>query len=842
MIRLALTGTDSGVGKTLVGTALLAMLRARGMRVSAMKPFDTSQDDDESGSDADVLRAAAGCGDALELVRPMAIAEPDAPLVTSRQSKVPLDLMKVDDAFASLCEGRDAIVVESAGGLLGPITGELSFDDLFAAWELDVVIIAPSRMGAINAVRLTERAARTAGLRVRGVVLNTITRDSAGIAGPTNRDALADLLPGVPIVTFPWVRSAHDLEQLGRVAERHGLSALLPELSARDAVAFATPLSSRANPAPPATKVVSSIDSSGATMQSAPVHSALPVPSVSKSVAPPGAPLTPAGRLANPGDAIADTGAVGGAPTKPEAQHDTKADAGTGRHPEAKAGVRAEMRAEPGAGARAGMRAEPKAAPKETRTAAPKAVAPRAVVPKVVTPKAETPKADVPKAEMKPERERPDAIDDAFAAVPLLPPAPVTPSRSDADTSRTGRMTPGGTVKYFDEDDPRLPDEGRGSGARADRLAKFAGDARAAPRPPARSAGDSPGDFAAAATPVTSSPPRQAEPRQAEPRQAQTVGSRPDAVSEDEAAAAMDRLLAIRASRATPPEPEPTVPAVPAVARSDSSSSPSRATTPSATSTSGSRASSQPSHASSAPTPPSPRRDAPSAPAGKPEARPSKHATPSGGVFRAEDGHSFVFAGDGTDVELDEDEVAPLARGGTPVRHGPPPPPPAPRTRGPMRGALAGAPVLLQPVDASDRLARLDPASGRVQMVFLRDLPPDAPVTPAGEYAMVEDTMICVYRAGERLFVNIGERRVEITDQIESRIVRGGRRGLRRLLPGAGKPNVFQLLRGRTVVATFSYSADQAALPLMTTALTQHVADETEWDFLVRLHHILSTP
>lgn len=159
-----------------------------------------------------------------------------------------------------------------------------------------------------------------------------------------------------------------------------------------------------------------------------------------------------------------------------------------------------------------------------------------------------------------------------------------------------------------------------------------------------------------------------------------------------------------------------------------------------------------------------------------------------------------------------------------------------------MRGAPAGAPVLLQPADASDRLARLDPASGRVQMVFLRDLPADAPVVPAGEYAMVEDTMICVYRAGDRLFVNIGERRVEITDAIESRIVRGGRRGLRRLLPGGSKPNVFQLLRGRTVVVTFSYSADDAALPLMTSALTQHLADETEWDFLARLHHILSAP
>ena len=782
MIRLALTGTDTGVGKTLVGTALLAMLRARGLRVSAMKPFDTSLDDDESGSDADVLLAAAGGDDKLELVRPMAIAAPDAPLVTSRQSKVPLDLMKVDDAFAALCDGRDAIVVEGAGGLLGPITSELSFDDLFAAWELDVVIVAPNRMGAINAVRLTERAARTAGLRVRGVVLNAVARD-AGVAVRTNRDALAELLPGVPIVTFPWVRSVHDLDQLGRVAERHGLASLLPELPTRDAASFATPMSSAVIATPPH----GGAGSSG-TARPAAAATSVPATLVSKPAVMPDATAKPAARPVAPRDVAADAKAV----VRPAAKADAAPEPNGGARGEAPVMPKGEVKAEPKPVA---PRAEVQPAPmtatskidrkSESKAAAPQVEAPPGPKseakpePKTVPPKGETKPQTPAKAPLwEPQWELPepktDAVDEAFAAAPPPPPPPappVAPGRSHPDASRTKRPTPGGTLRHFDEDDPRLPDDDRVSGPGAGRHVN--------PAPP----------------PSTAPP----APRPPEPRPAPSVDAHPGAVSEDEAAAAMQRLLAARAARSTPPESAPAVPAAP---RSDSPTG-------------------------------SPRV----APPGTPS-----HATPSGGVFRAADGHSFVFAGDSRDVELDEDEVAPLARSGAPVRHGPPPPPPAPRTRGPMRGAPAGAPVLLQPADASDRLARLDPASGRVQMVFLRELPPGAPITPAGEYAMVEDTMICVYRAGDRLFVNIGERRVEITDQIESRIVRGGRRGLRRLLPGAGKPNVFQLLRGRTVVATFSYSADSAALPLMTSALTQHIADEKEWDFLVRLHHILSTP
>ena len=85
-----------------------------------------------------------------------------------------MDLDALDRAFHALAEGRDAILVEGAGGLLVPLTRDLAYDGLFVGWGLDLVVVAGNRLGTINHTLLTVRAAHDAGLRVRGVVLNAL--------------------------------------------------------------------------------------------------------------------------------------------------------------------------------------------------------------------------------------------------------------------------------------------------------------------------------------------------------------------------------------------------------------------------------------------------------------------------------------------------------------------------------------------------------------------------------------------------------------------------------------------------------------------------------------------
>jgi dethiobiotin synthetase len=229
MIRLGITGTDTGVGKTYLSTVLLTLMRRRGMSVAAMKPVETGVKADDPASDAMRLRDAAGAADPIERVRPVLLAEPLAPWVALARSGGTVDLAALDAAFAQLSEGRDAILVEGAGGLLVPLTRDMAYDGLFVGWGLDLVVIAGNRLGTINHTLLTVRAAHDTGLRVRGVVLNALGPEPGGIAERTNLEALAELLEPVPVLPFPWIRKDRPLDYAADIAEENGFDKLIAQ-------------------------------------------------------------------------------------------------------------------------------------------------------------------------------------------------------------------------------------------------------------------------------------------------------------------------------------------------------------------------------------------------------------------------------------------------------------------------------------------------------------------------------------------------------------------------------------------------------------------------------------
>jgi dethiobiotin synthetase len=227
MIRLAVTGTDTAVGKTVVARALLAAFAVRGMRVAAMKPVETGTGGGAPG-DATSLRATAGSQDALDDVCPYSFDEPLAPLVAAERAGRAIDVNILDSAFGRLTADRDAIVVEGAGGLLVPLTDQLSYAGLFARWQLGLVIVAANRLGAINHTLLTVQVARTLGLRVRCVILNSMQAEPRDAAMETNALALAMLLPGVRVLGWPWSADVADDRALAAQAERLGLVPLHP--------------------------------------------------------------------------------------------------------------------------------------------------------------------------------------------------------------------------------------------------------------------------------------------------------------------------------------------------------------------------------------------------------------------------------------------------------------------------------------------------------------------------------------------------------------------------------------------------------------------------------------
>ncbi len=213
LLRLAVTGTDTGVGKTLVTCALVTALRTAGLRVAAMKPVETGVTERSAGTDAERLRRAAGATHAPDDVCPVTYAEPLAPLVAAGRARRPVDLARLDAARARLEVGAGALVVEGAGGLLVPfargVGGEVvDFASLVLRWRLDLVVVAANRLGVVNHVLLTVREAERRAIGVRAVVLNAVRPASGDVAEATNLDVLRELLPGVPVLAFPFVPPA----------------------------------------------------------------------------------------------------------------------------------------------------------------------------------------------------------------------------------------------------------------------------------------------------------------------------------------------------------------------------------------------------------------------------------------------------------------------------------------------------------------------------------------------------------------------------------------------------------------------------------------------------------
>ena len=224
MIRIGVTGTDTGVGKTVMSCALAAGLRRAGLRVAALKPVETGVTFGDPTRDGARLARAAGGVVPLSETAPITLPDPVAPLVAARACGTSIDLDVLDEIVRSAASKSDALIVEGAGGLLVPVTESLAYDDLFARWRLEVVVVAANRLGVINHTRLTLAHLRRRGLALRALVLNQL--DAAPDRSARDNAALLAELEAVPVIETPRLESIDELESLSDQL----LSNVFPEL------------------------------------------------------------------------------------------------------------------------------------------------------------------------------------------------------------------------------------------------------------------------------------------------------------------------------------------------------------------------------------------------------------------------------------------------------------------------------------------------------------------------------------------------------------------------------------------------------------------------------------
>jgi dethiobiotin synthetase len=216
MRGLFVTGTDTGVGKTVVAAAVVSALRASGEPVAAFKPVVTGTDhppDPLWRRDHELLAAASG--QQPEEVAPLAFGAAAAPHRAAEIEQRRIEPAELLAAARRAGYGK-TLIVEGVGGLLVPITMGTSVRDFARELSLPLVIVARPGLGTINHTLLTVEAARAVGLRVRAVVMTPWPGDDDMLAA-SNRDTVARLASVA-------VRSLPPLGPEGLAAAGHALA------------------------------------------------------------------------------------------------------------------------------------------------------------------------------------------------------------------------------------------------------------------------------------------------------------------------------------------------------------------------------------------------------------------------------------------------------------------------------------------------------------------------------------------------------------------------------------------------------------------------------------------
>lgn len=194
------TGTDTGVGKTVVSCGLLHALGLCGLRVAGMKPVASgSRDTPEGLRNADALALQSHCTGMIpyEDINPYALRAPIAPHLAAAEQGVVISLERIRDAFRRLSEAADAVVVEGIGGWRVPLSITLCTSHVARALDIPVLMVVGLRLGCINHARLTVEALQQDGLRLAGWVANH--RDPEYAAAGGTIDYLTAVIPA-PLV------------------------------------------------------------------------------------------------------------------------------------------------------------------------------------------------------------------------------------------------------------------------------------------------------------------------------------------------------------------------------------------------------------------------------------------------------------------------------------------------------------------------------------------------------------------------------------------------------------------------------------------------------------------
>jgi dethiobiotin synthetase len=213
------TGTDTGVGKTVIAGSLVAALVERDLRVAVMKPVASGSERRPEGlrnADALALMAEASVRAAYDTVNPYCFLPPVAPHIAAAEAGVTIEVATIRERFESLAARADLVVVEGAGGWLVPLGRTLSMADLALELDLPVLLVVGMRLGCLNHALLTRAAIAARNATFAGWVANGV--EPALERAEENVATLTERLGVAPLARVPFLREPAALAPLRSAA------------------------------------------------------------------------------------------------------------------------------------------------------------------------------------------------------------------------------------------------------------------------------------------------------------------------------------------------------------------------------------------------------------------------------------------------------------------------------------------------------------------------------------------------------------------------------------------------------------------------------------------------
>ena len=167
------TGTDTGIGKTIVSCALLSAYSARGNAVIGMKPVVTGRVCGE-WADVKAIVAASSVAAPMEWVNPYAFIPPISPHLAAKQAGMEIDIEVIRQACCNLQKISDVVVVERVGGIMVPLNDRNDVADMACTLGLPIILVVGMRLGCLNHALITAEIIQASGLKLAGWVANQV--------------------------------------------------------------------------------------------------------------------------------------------------------------------------------------------------------------------------------------------------------------------------------------------------------------------------------------------------------------------------------------------------------------------------------------------------------------------------------------------------------------------------------------------------------------------------------------------------------------------------------------------------------------------------------------------